>query len=163
VANRDRTAVETGLNDLLGNVIRTDRKQYGRDARTDAPAETPPLPVPQDNTPAPQETDIPEEEVLTATVAPTTKRRQPARPRTTSLVAERVEQAEEMASSPTVTVTLRIPKDLNDWLDEYVHHSWRQKLRKQGLVTEALQMLYARRGKPGEDILDTAFLGENEE
>ena len=62
-----------------------------------------------------------------------------------------------------MTVTLRIPHALNEWLDEYVHRSWPQRVRKQELVTEALKLLYARRGRAGEDILSTPLLGEEAE
>jgi hypothetical protein len=62
-----------------------------------------------------------------------------------------------------MTVTLRIPQAFNEWLDEYVHRSWPQKVRKQELVIEALRLLYARRGHAGEDIISTPLLGEEEE
>jgi hypothetical protein len=65
-----------------------------------------------------------------------------------------------MAESGTTTVTLRIPRELNDWLDEYVHRAWPEKVRKQALVIEGLQMLFARRGRPGEPILETGLLPE---
>jgi hypothetical protein len=65
-----------------------------------------------------------------------------------------------MSGSPTVTVTLRLPRDLNDWLDEYVHHSWPERVRKQELVGEALRLAFARRGRPGEPVLPTPLLPE---
>ena len=77
--------------------------------------------------------------------------------------ASRVETAQEMAESSTMTVTLRIPQEFNAWLDEYVHGSWPHKVRKQELVTEALKMLYARRGRPKEEIISTPLLGEEPE
>jgi hypothetical protein len=65
-----------------------------------------------------------------------------------------------MAASPTTTVTLRIPRELNDWLDEYIHRAWPQKVRKQDLVGEALRLAFARRGRPGEPVLPTPLLPE---
>jgi hypothetical protein len=65
-----------------------------------------------------------------------------------------------MAGSPTTTVTLRIPRELNDWLDEYIHRAWPEKVRKQDLVSEGLRLAFARRGRPGEPILPTALLPE---
>jgi hypothetical protein len=63
-----------------------------------------------------------------------------------------------MAASPTITVTLRLPLELNHWLDTYVHGAWPERIRKQELVTEALRMLVARRGAPGEAVLVTELL-----
>lgn len=67
-----------------------------------------------------------------------------------------------MAESPTTTVTLRIPRELNDWLDEYIHRAWPEKVRKQDLVSEGLRLAFARRGRPGEPILPTTLLAEEE-
>jgi hypothetical protein len=52
---------------------------------------------------------------------------------------------------------------LNEWLDAYVHGAWPSKVRKQELVAEALRLLVARRGGPGEPCLATALLGDSEE
>ena len=76
---------------------------------------------------------------------------------------ERVEEAGELAATPTITVTLRIPQGFNEWLDGYVHGSWPEKIRKQELVVEGLMLAYARRGHAGEEVIGTALLGENEE
>ena len=65
-----------------------------------------------------------------------------------------------MVQSATTTVTLRLPRELNDWLDEYVHRAWPERVRKQELVIEGLRMLLARRGRPGEPILPTELLPE---
>ena len=65
-----------------------------------------------------------------------------------------------MAESATTTVTLRLPRELNDWLDEYVHRAWPERVRKQELVIEGLRMLFARRGRPGEPVLPTGLLPE---
>ena len=62
----------------------------------------------------------------------------------------RIALARELAASPTVTVTLRIPVRLNEWLDGYVHGAWPERVKKQELVTEGLRLLVARRGGPGE-------------
>jgi hypothetical protein len=80
----------------------------------------------------------------------------------TDLVACRIAEGRRLADTPTTTVTLRLPRGLNDWLDEYVHRAWPERVRKQELVAEALRMLLARRGRPGEPVLDTELLGEGE-
>jgi hypothetical protein len=74
------------------------------------------------------------------------------------ILPTRLAEAERMAGSPTTTVTLRVPQELNAWLDEYVHRSWPERVRKQELVTEALRMLFARRGRPGEPVVSTDLL-----
>jgi hypothetical protein len=79
---------------------------------------------------------------------------------TDALLEKRVAEAKSMAESGTTTVTLRIPRELNDWLDEYVHRAWPERVRKQELVIEALKLLFARRGRPGEPVLQTALLPE---
>jgi hypothetical protein len=53
------------------------------------------------------------------------------------LLKERAALAEALARTKTTTVTLRVPAGMNDWLDGYVHESWRKRLRKQDLVIEA--------------------------
>ena len=68
-----------------------------------------------------------------------------------------------LADSPTTTVTLRIPQEMNAWLDEYVHRSWPEKVKKQDLVIEGLKLLIARRGGAGDTILPTRLLPETDE
>ena len=87
-----------------------------------------------------------------------TKKRAARKPDSQSLLEKRLHDATKMAKSPTITVTLRIPQELNTWLDEYVHLAWPDKLRKQELVVEALKILYARRGRPGEEVVETELL-----
>lgn len=77
-------------------------------------------------------------------------------------VNQRVTQATQMAKSSTVTVSLRMPHQLNSWLDAYVHESWPERVKKQDLIAEALRMLVARRGKAGEFIIPTELLPEDE-
>ena len=79
---------------------------------------------------------------------------------TRGLLPTRVAEAGRMAASPTTTVTLRIPRELNDWLDEYIHRAWPERVRKQDLVSEALRLAFARRGRPGEPLLPTPLLPE---
>jgi hypothetical protein len=79
---------------------------------------------------------------------------------TGDLLEGRISEAERMAESGTTTVTLRIPRELNDWLDEYVHRAWPERVRKQELVIEGLRLLFARRGRPGEPVLQTPLLPE---
>lgn len=76
------------------------------------------------------------------------------------ILAKRIDEAQKMADSPTMTVTLRIPQQMNEWLDEYVHGAWREKIKKQDLVIEALCLVIARRGRVGEEILSTELLPE---
>lgn len=90
----------------------------------------------------------------------TRKHRSVAEP--TDFLAARIAEGRRLAQTPTTTVTLRLPRGLNDWLDEYVHRSWPRRVRKQELVAEALRLLFARRGRPGEPVLDTNFLPEDE-
>lgn len=73
---------------------------------------------------------------------------------TSELTLIRLREARRLAKSPTMTVTLRLPKQLNDWLDEYVHRAWPEKVRKQELVIEALELLFTRRGRSGDPLLD---------
>ena len=75
-------------------------------------------------------------------------------------LGERVALARELAASPTVTVTLRIPARLNEWLDGYVHGAWPKKVRKQELVAEGLRLVVARRGGPGETCVSTDLIDE---
>jgi hypothetical protein len=83
------------------------------------------------------------------------KGKPPDQARMTAVLKERVAVAEEMAASPTVTVTLRLPSAFNEWLDAYRHLSYPQRVGKQELVVEGLKMVYARRGRAGEAVLST--------
>jgi hypothetical protein len=73
---------------------------------------------------------------------------------------KRLALADELANTPTTTLTLRLPVGMNQWLDAYVHGVWQTKVRKQELVIEAMRLLIARRGAPNEDVLATDFLAE---
>lgn len=76
------------------------------------------------------------------------------------LLKQRVLEAQQMAQSPTMTVTLRIPKELNEWLDAYTHGAYKEKIKKQDLVIESLRLAFAHRGYYGEEIIPTEFLAE---
>ena len=175
MANKDRAAVENGLSDILGNVIQSDRRRAGR-------GEEPSVALPAlDTGTSPPETEksdnktighydnkvirqagtITKEPSEPASAAAPRKRRAEPKDETTAL-QRRITEAQALAHSPTTTVTLRIPHALNDWLDEYVHGSWPEKVKKQQLVTEALKLLFARRGRPKEEVLPTALLPEND-
>ncbi len=93
----------------------------------------------------------------------TTKRKERAE-KGEGLLGKRHVQATQMAKSGTTTVTLRLPREMNDWLDEYVHRAWPERVKKQELVTEALRMLFARRGRPGEPVVESELLpkGDND-
>ena len=172
MANKDRAAVENGLSDILGNVIQSDRRRAGR-------GEEPPVAAPvYDTMTGPPETDEEVNKTIRhydnraivqtdnvnrepASAAAPRKRRSEPKDEATAL-QRRITEAQALAHSPTTTVTLRIPHALNDWLDEYVHGSWPEKVKKQQLVTEALQLLFARRGRPKEEVLPTSLLPEDD-
>jgi hypothetical protein len=78
------------------------------------------------------------------------------------VLEKRLALADELARTPTTTVTLRLPAGLNQWLDGYVHGAWPARVRKQELVVEALRLLIARRGGPGEDSFSTDLLAERQ-
>ena len=46
-----------------------------------------------------------------------------------------------MAASRAVPITLRMPEELNDWLDEYAHTHRKQGVKKQDLIARAVQLL----------------------
>jgi hypothetical protein len=71
-----------------------------------------------------------------------------------ALLLERLQEADEKSKTKTTTVTLRIPSELNDWLDEYRHLSYPLRIEKQALVVEALRLLYMARGQPGTEAYD---------
>jgi hypothetical protein len=73
----------------------------------------------------------------------------------TALLATRIEEAARMAESPTMTVTLRLPQEMNNWLDTYVHRAWPERIKKQELLVEALRLLIARRGNAHEELIET--------
>ena len=50
--------------------------------------------------------------------------------------------AEEMARTRLIPMTLRIPEELNDWLDEYAHDHRKEGVKKQSLISRAVQLLY---------------------
>lgn len=79
-----------------------------------------------------------------------------------SLLLQRKEQAEAMAQSKTDAVTLKIPGELNEWLDRYRHHSYPNRIEKQTLVAEALKLLFLSRGEPGSPFVpvEDAILGK---
>ena len=184
---RDRTAVSQELSqllggsettDLLGSVIRSDRHRAGRsvpfaepdtmtshtvirqydnetstpsDHKTSGQAGKRASPVALRQADATE--DVP--------AVGARKRQEGSRNKdqdTGDLLARRLAEGKRMAESATTTVTLRLPRELNDWLDEYVHRAWPARVRKQQLVIEGLRMLFARRGRPGEPILPTGLL-----
>ncbi len=79
-----------------------------------------------------------------------------------ALLAERLQEADRKSKSKTTTVTLRIPTELNDWLDEYRYLSYPQRIEKQALVIEGLRLLYMARGQPGTEAfnLEEALLAK---
>lgn len=178
--SRDRQDVENGLDDLLGNVLSQDRARGGRP--DPVPADEPPTQPDTNALVSGQNADEPEAQTPVESAADNgtpapdgdvIESDMPARKpilrlpdesdeltRRTRLLAERTERAKDAAQSLTATVTLRIPHEMNDYLDEYVHGAWSRenRIRKQQMVIEALQMLMARRGRAGEEILPTDLL-----
>jgi hypothetical protein len=185
---RDRTAVSQELSqllggsettDLLGSVIRSDRHKAGR---TVPPAEpdtmTSHTVIRQYDNETSTQSDhntsshaskrsnpVPLRQAdTTKGVCAVVSRTRPdsgnQESATGDLLVRRLAEAQRMAESATTTVTLRLPRELNDWLDEYVHRAWPERVRKQELVIEGLRMLFARRGRPGEPILPTGLLPE---
>jgi hypothetical protein len=159
VANKDRAAVESGLSDLLGSVIQTDREASGRSRHLPPPAPPPsavseePLvaePPPRLEYAAPQRSRPAR---IKPAVAPAARQRSAP-----AIAEERLSDAIEMSESARTTVTFRIPIEFNEWIDEYVHRSWPKKVKKQDLLIEALLMLYVRRGRQGDEILETNLL-----
>jgi len=204
VANKDRDAVQTGLNDLLGSVIKNDQRSAGRQSREqelEPAAEVPDFfyidkattenvspnyDSNTDNNVSPQydnmtskqydkqtnvvsnkRADEPQDEQgekgSASFAQPShadSKKKTPTRQTTSALLQARLEEVEAMSEDAKITVTLRIPAAFNEWLDEYVHRSWPVKVKKQDLVVEALQLLYARRGSAGEEVIPTELLDE---
>jgi hypothetical protein len=165
--------------DLLGSVIRSDRRKAGRtvpagddDTMTSQPvigqydkqASTQPDQQTSGEAGKPADPDaIGQADAATEHPGQGTAKREGRRQHgggAADLLEGRAAEARRMAGSPTTTVTLRIPRELNDWLDEYIHRAWPEKVRKQDLVSEGLRLVFARRGRPGEPILPTALLPE---
>lgn len=166
--------------DLLGSVIVSDRRRAGRappvparhDTMTchavsgqyDSEASTQPdrrtdrRPGGRVRTPAPDQAGTTAERP--EAVAPGRGDDRRHERGTIGLLSGRVAEARRMAASPTTTVTLRVPRELNDWLDEYIHRAWPEKVRKQDLVSEGLRLAFARRGRPGEPVLPSPLLPE---
>ena len=188
---RDRAAVNQGLSqilagsdapDLLGNIIRSDRRRSGRvlpdtaeqDTMTGHAAsgqydnQTSTQPDHTTSGPAGKSAEhvaVGKSDTAAEHLgAGSGKREARGQPegRAGDLLDGRVAEARGMAESPTTTVTLRIPRELNDWLDEYIHRAWPERVRKQDLVSEGLRLVFARRGRPGEPILPTTLLPEEE-
>jgi hypothetical protein len=169
-----RTLADSGAADLFGSVIANDRRRAGRapTARGGQDAMTShAVIVPYDNLTNGQPDPVPASgaghkavsvAAMPADIASEGRRGRPARcePGVPQLLEGRVAEARRMAASPTTTVTLRIPRELNDWLDEYIHRAWPEKVRKQDLVGEALRLAFARRGRAGEPVLLTPLLPE---
>ena len=176
MARRDAEEAKKGLDeifsssgvDLVSAVVAGDRARTGREKKTEpenydnmtsnnvvkqSDIMTSHKPIKQTSKKAakPQEKSKP---------ASTPKSQAPKEKAGGSVLAKRVEEARKMANSPTMTVTLRIPQQMNEWLDEYVHGAWREKIKKQDLVIEALALVIARRGKVGEEVLATELLSK---
>jgi hypothetical protein len=164
VANKDRATVQTGLSDILGSVIKRDQAVGGRgevELSKDEVNTSVSVLYNTDNKTNVQYNNNTLTQHDTTTETQVIKRERKKKPADERPVLEkRIEEAQALSETSTTTMTLRIPAGLNDWLDEYVHGSWPDKVKKQQLVTEALMLLYARRGKPKEEIIPTELLSE---
>jgi hypothetical protein len=78
------------------------------------------------------------------------------------VLKKRLALADELANTPTTTVTLRMPTGLNQWLDAYAHGAWPAKVLKQELVVEALRLLIAHRGGAREELVTTDLLEDSQ-
>lgn len=173
MAKRDREETKKGMNellastgtDLVSDVIAGDRRRAGRGERKEKDYDT----MTENNTIVPYDNktvkQVRSEESSKAikqkktSRAPNKGHSSPgSKPALPAVLAARIADATRMAESPTMTVTLRIPQEMNDWLDGYVHGAWPLKVKKQELVVEGLRLLIARRGKPGEEKIRTELL-----
>ena len=177
-SQKDKTLIANGMDDLLGGVLQNDRRRHGRispeEARPALPTEdiAQPLNTYDNNTENKVINEYDKQADLQAigqednpALLPSDQKTERAEDKPTirkspleALLRDRGKEAQRMAKSRTMTVTLRIPEELNAWLDEYVHLSFPERIKKQELVTEALQMIYARRGKAKERVLETPLL-----
>jgi hypothetical protein len=162
VANKDRATVQTGLSDILGNVIKRDQAAGGRTevepSKDDINTSVNVLDNTDNKTSVQYDNNtLTQSDIITETQVIKRDRKRKLTDERPPL-ERRIEEAKDLSDTSTTTVTLRIPAGFNDWLDEYVHGSWPDKIKKQQLVTEALMLLYARRGKPKEEILHTELL-----
>jgi len=166
---RDRADVSQGLSqilggsdatDLLGSVIQSDRRRTGRAAEEDSLGATSEVRTSEPPDTMTSHTVSVQYDSKTISQSDHRTSGRNLEQDTGDLLNRRVAEAKLMAEGDTMTVTLRIPRELNEWLDEYIHRAWPQKVRKQDLVTEGLRLVFARRGRPGEPILHTALLPE---
>jgi len=58
-----------------------------------------------------------------------------------SLEPTGLQLAQQLAETRLIPITLRLPEGLNDWLDDYAHANRKQGVKKQDLVTRAVQLL----------------------
>lgn len=190
MGKKDRDAVNRGMEDILGetdilaNVVSRDRERFGRaDGETENTLQDTKITQPDNNTSntviqqydnntvlqSGTQTGIQTDSAAILQVAAQplkTKKRKIAgsvEHSTEINFSERAERSAQMTTGSTTTITLRIPIQMNEWLDEYVHRAWPKKVKKQDLVIEALQMLIARRVAAGETPTPTKLLLEDSE
>lgn len=125
---------------LLGNVLKRDRALSGREApESDIAAEQP----------VQHEEAEPTPELFEKQEAPTPEppKAKPASNLTDKLTGkptkrELAAQAKALAESRFATVSLKLPEELNDWVDQYVFEHRKEKVLKQDLISRAIQLLY---------------------
>ena len=155
--------------DVMSRVLERDRAQSGRKApggevapeqETPAGAMTPPVPsdVPgapeapkKDRRPRPTEPagDNITRNILSHIISNKEKnmRVQPEVHQDTHASAHQSSQeyareyARVLAQSSPLPITLRLPEGLNDWLDDHAHRMRKQGVKKQDLVSWAVQLL----------------------
>lgn len=54
-------------------------------------------------------------------------------------------EARERAATRPIPITLRLPEGLNDWLDDYAHAHRKEGVKKQDLISRAVQLLILER------------------
>jgi hypothetical protein len=186
MGKKDRDAVARGMDDILGgadilsNVISNDRERFGREEHLESdntithPDNNTSHTVIQqydNNTIMQPDTQTDKQSDMSETMGvekhPVQARKQKTTPSVEhpgfTSIKERAKLAAQMTDGPTTTITLRIPAQMNEWLDEYVHRAWPKKIKKQDLVIEALQMLIARRLAAGETPTPTKLLLDESE
>jgi hypothetical protein len=51
------------------------------------------------------------------------------------------QRAAQLAATRLIPITLRLPEGLNDWLDDYAHEHRKEGIKKQDLISRAVQLL----------------------
>lgn len=124
---------------LLGNVLKRDRALSGREApESDIAAEQPVQHEEAESTPELEKQEAPTTESPKAKPTSNLTDKLTGKPTKRELAA----QAKALAESRFATVSLKLPEELNDWVDQYVFEHRKEKVLKQDLISRAIQLLY---------------------